>query len=265
MQPVLKVGISPCPNDTFIFSNWIEKMNKKESRYDVQLLLADVEELNQLALRGEGDLMKVSFALLPFIQDRYNLLSVGGALGNGVGPLLVSAKHIDTSKPFTVALPGKHTTAHALFQFVFPNFPDNYKVFKRYDTIETAVSQGEVSAGVIIHENRFTYADKGLQLIVDLGKHWEDSVHAPIPLGCIVLHKKYVHQDKLFIEECIRTSIVAGQQQWPHLSNFVIKHAQEMDSRVMRKHIELYVNHFSLGYGQVGFDAIEKFLSVIRR
>ena len=186
-------------------------------------------------------------------------------MGMGVGPLLITTpKNASLTEAqlnqLPIAIPGEHTTAHVLLSFAFPQLQQ--KVFRVFNQIETAVLSGEVAAGVIIHENRFTYQDKGLVLIKDLGKYWEDQLQSPIPLGGIAILKSIPHETQVKVNQQIAASIAKAWEQYPLLSNYVVNHAQEMSEQVMRQHIQLYVNDFSLSAGDTGKKAVSTFLKV---
>jgi 1,4-dihydroxy-6-naphthoate synthase len=257
----LTIGFSPCPNDTFIFDALV---NKKidTGGLEFDLALEDVETLNEWAIEGKLDITKISFGVLPLVRNRYILLNSGGALGKGVGPLLISknpiaALHIDEC---TVAIPGENTTAHLLFSLSFPNAMK--KEFMLFSKIEDAILSNKVDAGVIIHENRFTYQRKGLKKILDLGEFWEEQTGCPIPLGGIVARREIDREISLQVDKLIRKSIEYGFAHYPVLPDFVKKHSQEMEEAVMRQHIELYVNDFSVDSGVMGKEAIEQLVNV---
>lgn len=257
----LTLGISPCPNDTFIFDALIHKKTKTGD-IEIDLLLEDVETLNRLALEGRLDIVKVSYGVLPLLLPQYQLLQAGGALGNGVGPLLISKQAITTGEIAykKIALPGMHTTAHLLFSLAYPDAAE--KIFMRFNEIENAVLSGIADAGVIIHENRFTYQQKGLIKITDLSEYWEKKTGLPIPLGGIVANKKLDAGIIKKVDDCIRQSVEFAFSNYPALPSFVYEHAQEMDEAVMQQHIELYVNKFSLGLGKEGEKAVGMLLEI---
>lgn len=257
----LTLGISPCPNDTFIFDALIHK-KIDTSDIEINLLLEDVETLNGLALQGMVDIVKISYGVLPLVLPQYCLLQAGGALGNGVGPLLISKNMIDAKEIAgkKIALPGLHTTAHLLFSLAYPSASE--KVFMRFNEIEDAVLNGTADAGVIIHENRFTYQQKGLTKITDLGEYWEKKTGLPIPLGGIVANKKLEQDIIKKVDDCIRQSVEFAFSNYPVLPAFVYEHAQEMDEKIMRQHIDLYVNKFSAGLGEGGEKAVNMLLDV---
>lgn len=256
----LSLGISPCPNDTFIFDAMLHGGIDCGS-HTFELMMEDVEALNQQVLQSGPDICKVSYALLPLIADRYRLLDAGSALGKGVGPLLITYIHeANTLHPDTpVAIPGEHTTAHFLFSYAFPLHTK--KVFMRYDDIEGFVSEKK-GAGVIIHENRFTYSERGLFLLKDLGAYWEDKTAHPIPLGGIVIKKEISEDVQTQLSLCIRKSIEKAWLVYPQLSPFITCNASEMSEAIMRKHIELYVNDYSLSLGAEGRSAVMAFVNV---
>ncbi len=252
----LTLGFSPCPNDTFIFDALV---NKKidTGHLDFEVVLEDVQTLNEWAKEGRLDITKISYAVLPLVQDRYTLLSSGGALGKGVGPLLIARPGIDKAlvPGLKIAIPGKDTTAHLLFRMAFPGAV--HKKFMVFHEIENAVLNGEADAGVIIHENRFTYQQKGLMKIMDLGEYWEEQMGVPIPLGAIVASK---HLDETVVkktETLIRKSLEFAFQNYPSIPDYVKHHSQEMSEEVMRKHIDLYVNDYSLDLGAEGRKAVQ--------
>lgn len=257
----ISLAFSPCPNDTFIFDALVNhKIDTKGLEFDVYL--EDVQSLNQWALQQKVDVTKISYGVYPLVKDNYSLLQSGGALGKGVGPLLIAKDTtIDASKCI-IAIPGENTTAHFLFSLAYPNFTN--KKFMAFNEIEDWVLQHNNVAGVIIHENRFTYQQKGLQKIKDLGAYWEATTQLPIPLGGIVAHKSMEENLVKTIDDLIKQSIEFAFANYPTLSNFVTQNAQEMSEEVMRQHIDLYVNNFSLALGKDGMQAVEKLLEVFR-
>ena len=261
----LSLGFSPCPNDTFIFDALVnKKIDIKDFEFDVKL--EDVQTLNEWALRQELDITKISYGVLPLVIHHYVLLESGGALGKGVGPLLIAKTkmNIDELDNKLVAIPGENTTAHMLFSLAFPDVKN--KVFKIFNEIETAVLNEEADAGVIIHENRFTYQDKGLHKLVDLGDYWETKTQLPIPLGGIIAKRSLDQKIVTEIDKLIQQSVeYAFRHNYEELSDYVKLHAQEMSERVMRQHIDLYVNNFSVALGEDGRKAVEKLLQVFKQ
>ena len=258
----LTLGFSPCPNDTFIFDALV---NKKidTGDLDVEVVLADVQTLNEWALQGKLDVTKISYGVLPLVLNHYIVLHAGGALGKGVGPLLITradgiaANHVNDS---TIAIPGEHTTAHMLFSLAFPDAGN--KKFMVFSQIEEAVIQQSVDAGVIIHENRFTYQDKGLAKLMDLGEYWETQTGSPIPLGGIVMKRSHDTALQQRIDRLIRQSVEYAFSHYPLITDYVKQHSQEMSEAVMRQHIDLYVNDYSIDLGTAGKAAVQQFLDI---
>jgi 1,4-dihydroxy-6-naphthoate synthase len=260
----LTIGYSPCPNDTFIFDALLNGSLNTDG-LDFEPELEDVETLNQWAIAGKLCITKVSYGVVPHILANYGMLNSGGAMGVGVGPLLITTPEnsrlpIETLRKLPIAIPGENTTAHLLMSYAFPDWQQ--KKFMVFHEIEAAILSGRVAAGVIIHENRFTYSEKGLVLVKDLGKHWEDSLQCPIPLGGIAIQRNLPLPIQRTVNRLIQQSIELGWQQYPMLSNYVKQHAQEMSEEVMRKHIQLYVNDFSLSAGPIGKRAVATLLEV---
>ena len=260
----LTLGYSPCPNDTFIFDALVNK-NLYTGGIEFDVVLEDVETLNKWAFEGKLDITKLSYPAFFLNTDKYVLLNSGAALGKGVGPLLISktnkpASAIQTS---TIALPGENTTAHLLFSFAYPEAKK--KIFMRFDKIENAVLSGEADLGVIIHENRFTYQQKGLIKITDLGEYWETKMNVPIPLGGIAakrtIEKSVIEKTGLLIQQSLAISF----SKYPGISDYVKAHSQEMSEDVMRRHIELYVNDYSKELGEEGKKAITVLFEVYQQ
>lgn len=259
------LGFSPCPNDTFIFDALVNgKIDTGPYQFDV--VLEDVQTLNEWALQGKLDISKISYGVLPLITERYQLLNSGGALGEGVGPLLITKTPTapEVINNMRIAIPGQNTTAHLLFSLAYPNAKN--KVFKVFHEIESAVLSGEVAAGVIIHENRFTYAQKGLYKVMDLGDHWEQVTGSPIPLGGIVVRKDIDTRIAKELDALISASVdYAFQHHYDVLADYVTCHAQEMEPAVMRQHIDLYVNDYSRSLGAKGQAAVQTLLQVYQQ
>ena len=260
----LSLGFSPCPNDTFIFDALV---NKKFKTLDLEfdVVLEDVQTLNEWAMKERLDVTKISYGVLPLVLEHYQLLNSGGALGRGVGPIVISKTKlaVDEIDDKLIALPGEHTTAHILFSLAFPNAKN--KVFKVFNQIEDAILNGEVDCGVIIHENRFTYQSKGLTKLLDLGDYWEMKTGLPIPLGGIVARKSLDDRTIEKIDALIRKSVeFAYANHYEQLTDYVKQHSQEMSEDVMRQHINLYVNEFSIDLAKNGWSAVNKFLEVSR-
>ncbi len=265
---VINLGFSPCPNDTFIFDALVNhKIDTQGFEFNVSL--QDVQTLNEWALQGKLDFSKISYGVWPLVKNNYHLLNSGGALGKGVGPLLIYKENENciatNGKPnadtMTVAVPGINTTAHLLFSLAFPNVKN--KKFLVFNEIEDAVLNGEVDAGVIIHENRFTYAQKGLKKWMDLGTYFEESFNAPIPLGGIIANNNIPIEQVHVIDQLIKESVeYAFKHSYAVLPEYVKCHSQEMSENVMRQHIDLYVNDFSIDMGDTGKKAIAQLEAV---
>ena len=254
----LTLGFSPCPNDTFIFDALVnQKIDTNGFQFDV--LLEDVQTLNQWAQEGKLAITKLSYGVLPLVLDKYKVLNSGSALGKGVGPLLISstADPKQSIEDSLIAIPGENTTAHLLFSMAYPQAKN--KIFIRYDEIEDFVL-AKKGLGVIIHENRFTYEGKGLKKITDLGDYWEQKTSNAIPLGGIVIKKELDTSIQQNIDALIKQSIAYGFSKYPALNDYIKCHAQEMSEQVMRQHIDLYVNEYSLDLGEKGKKAILKLL-----
>ena len=255
------LGFSPCPNDTFIFDALVnKKIDTGDFHFDVRL--EDVETLNELAKKERLDFTKISYGVLPLVAKNYVVMNSGSALGKGVGPLLISQKPVefDQVENYTIVIPGENTTAHLLFSVAFPNAKN--KIFKRYDEIESSVLQSEKILGVIIHENRFTYMDRGLYKIVDLGNFWEEKTGLPIPLGGIVAKRNFDENILMKVDALIKESMEYAFENYPLITDYVKQHSQEMEPEVMKKHIDLYVNKFSINLGKDGRNAIRKFIQI---
>jgi 1,4-dihydroxy-6-naphthoate synthase len=253
----LSLGYSPCPNDTFIFHALVHGL---VSAGDVRFRerLEDVETLNQLAREGALDVTKVSYGAIPYLLDEYVLLKSGGALGRGCGPLLVVRADRADHPIERIAIPGRQTTANLLLRLWAPELPQGEEVI--YSEIMPAVVRGEVDAGLIIHESRFTYADHGLVQRVDLGEWWEEETGRPIPLGGILARRSLGAEVIHSLEDALRRSVERAFAHPDDSAEYVRQHAQEMDPAVMRQHIELYVNHFSAALGEEGEGAVRELL-----
>jgi 1,4-dihydroxy-6-naphthoate synthase len=253
-MPVIDLGFSPCPNDTFIFDALVnQKIDTKGYTFNIHL--EDVQTLNEWALAGKLPYSKISYGVWPLLKKQYQLLKSGGALGKGVGPLLIYKDQQPDAATMKVAIPGVNTTAHLLFSLAFPNASN--KSFLVFNEIEDAVLSGKVDAGVIIHENRFTYAQKGLKKWMDLGTYFEETFNAPIPLGGIIARKDRDQNEISIIDALIKESVeYAFKNSYDTLPEFVKCHSQEMSEQVMRQHIDLYVNDFSIDMGTKGTNAI---------
>jgi 1,4-dihydroxy-6-naphthoate synthase len=253
----LQLGFSPCPNDTFIFDALVHgKVDTRGLQFDY--VLEDVETLNQWALEGRLDITKLSYGVLLGVSARYALLHSGSALGNGVGPLLIAASPLDIQNinNWKIAIPGRHTTANMLLSLAFPQATNKTEVL--FSEIEPRVKDGEFDAGLVIHESRFTYADRGLHKLMDMGDWWEGTTGAAIPLGGIVARRSLDKDVIATLDAVLKDSVAYAWKNYPHLSPFVTDNAQEMSEDVMRKHIELYVNDYTTDLGTQGGKAIQE-------
>lgn len=264
----LTLGFSPCPNDTFIFDALIHgKIDTKGLRFHVEY--QDVETLNEKAFSGTLDITKLSYHAFAYAVEEYELLDSGSALGSGVGPLLICkdpkiAKRLsalagqsDLSElsDLKVGIPGKYTTANFLLGLAFPGLLT--KEVMLFSDIERSLLEGTIDLGLIIHENRFTYMDKGLHKVSDLGDFWEQTTGCPIPLGGIAIKRSLPEDVKLMVNDLVRQSVAYGFSDPKSGLDYIRSHAQEMDEDVMYKHIELYVNEHSLALGEKGRAAVE--------
>lgn len=258
----ISIGFSPCPNDTFIFYALMhEKIQNDE--YHFKQTVEDVETLNQMALGSKLDVTKVSCHVLGHIRDEYCLLRSGGAMGRGCGPLVVAREKCDINDLVgkKIAIPGRHTTAFLLLRLHNPAFGDNV-IFMPFDKIMESVKNGEADAGVIIHESRFTYHVYGLHEVLDLGEWWENDTGLPIPLGAIVAKRELGVDVVGGIERLVKASIEYAFLHKHEAMPYIKKHAQEISVDVIGKHIDLYVNEFSLDIGNEGRNAIKKLIDM---
>ncbi len=251
----LTIGFSPCPNDTFIFDAMIHhKIDTEELEFDV--VFSDVEQLNIWALDGKLDVTKISYNALTHCLHNYALLDSGSALGNNCGPLLIKKPGMVFNEKSKIAIPGNYTTANMLLGIAFPECKNKIEIL--FSDIENVVLSGEVDAGVIIHESRFTYNDKGLECIMDLGEFWENEMNLPIPLGGIVVKRNLHIEIQRKIQRVIRKSVEYALSYPNESEEYVKEYAQEMDKEVVDAHINLYVNSFSVSLGFQGRNAVQK-------
>jgi len=251
----LTLGFSPCPNDTFIFDALVHHKIDTEG-LEFEVIFADVEQLNKWAFQRKLDITKLSYNAFTHCVNDYALLDSGSAIGNNCGPLLIKKPNTILTKESKIAIPGKHTTANMLLNIAFPNHQN--KVEMLFSEIENKVLEGRVDAGLIIHETRFTFQDKGLIKVKDLGKFWEEETGLPIPLGGIVINRNLPFEIQKKFERVLRKSVEYAFENRESSSEFVIVHAQEMETEVIDAHINLYVNKFSISLGEVGRRAVEK-------
>ncbi|MDA0336619.1 MAG: 1,4-dihydroxy-6-naphthoate synthase [bacterium] len=257
MTDTLTLGYSPCPNDTYIFYALVH--GRLEGAPQVHEVLQDIETLNGMASRGELDVVKVSFHALGHLLSDYCLLHAGGALGRGCGPLVVARQPITDLATCRVAIPGRMTTAALLVQLYAPDLTEVVEM--PFHHILEATRAGDVDAGVIIHESRFTYQRLGLQKVVDLGAWWESSTGHAIPLGGIAARRALGTERIAAIDRAVRDSVDYAHAHPDEVRDYVAAHAQEMDREVMEAHIGVYVNNYTLDYGRDGVAAITDLLA----
>lgn len=259
----LTLGFSPCPNDTFIFDAMIhQKVDTEGLEFEVKM--ADVKELNEWALEDQLDISKLSFHAYAHVFNNYILMNAGSALGFGCGPLLIAKDQIseDAINEGPVAIPGALTTAHFLLNLAYPGIKNKKALL--FSEIEEAVLDESFKAGLIIHENRFTYQEKGLVKLIDLGAFWEEKFQLPIPLGGIFCRRNFDSNLTEKIDRVIRRSVEFAFANPEAPRAFIQQHAQEMDPEVQQKHIDLYVNDFSIDLGKEGQAAIQHLFDYAR-
>ncbi|MFD7548441.1 1,4-dihydroxy-6-naphthoate synthase [Streptomyces sp. NPDC059816] len=258
----LRIAYSPCPNDTFVFDAWAHDRLPDAPALDVTF--ADIDITNGMAERGESDVLKVSYAVLPWVLDEYALLPCGGALGRGCGPLVLTREPGTDLAGRTVAVPSERSTAYLLFRlWAAEQVPGGVGevVVMPFDRIMPAVRDGEVDAGLVIHEARFTYRNYGLHAAVDLGEHWEATTGLPIPLGAIIAKRALGGAVLRRLAESARASVRAAWDDPSASRDYVLAHAQEMDPTVADQHIGLYVNEFTADLGDEGYAAVRALLT----
>ncbi len=260
----LSLGISTCPNDTFIFDALIHHKIDTEG-LDFEVTMTDVEELNKLALNNQIDITKLSYSAYGHVVKNYQLLTAGSALGRKNGPLLISKRTINSNEVenLRIAIPGKYTTANMLFRLFFSK--KNRIKELLFSDIEEAILKDEVDAGVIIHENRFTYQKKGLKKIADLGELWEKETEHPIPLGGIAVKRSFDAVLKQKINRVVERSVQYAFDHPQASHNFVKQYAKEMEKETVEKHIQLYVNNYTLDLEKEGRGAVEFFIEKLKK
>jgi 1,4-dihydroxy-6-naphthoate synthase len=253
----LTIGSSPCPNDCFIFDAIVNRRIDLEG-LEFAMHMADVEALNKAAFAGEAAITKLSYHAFAYCADRYVALDAGSALGRNCGPLLISLRNIAPGEAaagrLRIAIPGTYTTANLLLGLAFPRAQDKTELV--FSEIEPALLAGRFDAGLIIHENRFTYQAKGLRKIIDLGEFWESETGAPIPLGAIVINRALPDDVKHAVNRVLRRSVEYAFAHRDASLPFVREHAQEMSVEVMYQHIDLYVNGYTADLGEEGRAAV---------
>ena len=258
----IRLGFSTCPNDTFMFDALVHQRIDTQG-LEYEFVLADIFHLNEMAMREELDMIKISYNTYGRIRDTYQLLEAGSALGHDCGPLLIAKEGISVAEiidqQLPVAIPGKNTTANLLLNFFAPEIQNRDEYI--FHEIMPAVLEGKAAAGVIIHENRFTYQQYGLNCLQDLGEYWEQKTQLPIPLGAIVAHKRLGSELIAQLDRQMHESVAYAFSHPEASLPFVRTHAQEMEEEVMQAHIGLYVNEYSLELGEKGHAAVDRLLS----
>ena len=250
----LTLGFSPCPNDTFIFDALVHHKIDTEG-LEFEVIFADVEQLNKWAFQRKLDITKLSYNAFTHCVHDYALLDSGSALGRNCGPLLIKQPNTILTKESKIAIPGKYTTANMLLGIAYPEYQN--KVELLFSEIENKVLEGRIDAGLIIHENRFTYQEKGLSKVKDLGEFWEEETGLPIPLGGIVVKRELPLSTQQKIERVLRKSVEYAFENPNSSADYVKFHAQEMGKEIADAHIALYVNNYSISLGEQGRKAVE--------
>lgn len=256
MDKTITIGISSCPNDTFMFDAIYNKRIDLKG-IDFEFVIEDIEQLNEKVLNQSLDVSKLSYHAYATAMDNYQLLDGGSALGRNCGPLLIAKAPLkieELSGQETVAIPGIHTTANLLTTIAFPKLVHKTPVL--FSEIEKAITEGKFDLGLIIHESRFTYASKGLFKVVDLGEYWEENTGKPIPLGGIAIKRNLSHDIKKVVNNIVKESVTYAFMHPEKSKAFTKSFAQEMDDDVIEKHIKLYVNEYSKDLGATGREAI---------
>ncbi|MDX2442265.1 MAG: 1,4-dihydroxy-6-naphthoate synthase [Bacteroidales bacterium] len=259
----LSLGFSTCPNDTFVFDAMVHQKIDTEG-LEFEPFLGDVEELNKRAFLQELDITKLSYHAYAFLSESYMILDSGSALGEGNGPILLSKRKVYPNEvnDLTIAIPGKYTTANLLLGIAYPYAQQKQEYL--FSDIEEAILSDEVDAGLVIHENRFTYASKGLQKVIDLGEFWEKLTEELIPLGGIVILRSLDNEAKAKVNRVLKKSIEFAFKHPEEVMPYVKQYAQEMDENVMKKHIGLYVNEYTIELGEKGKSAIRRFYELAK-
>jgi len=257
----LTLGFSPCPNDTFIFDAMVHGRIDTEG-LEFDYFLTDVEELNKKALTAQVDITKISYHAYAYTADNYLILDAGSALGHRNGPLLICKHRLRISElnRLKIAIPGTYTTANLLFSIAWPDAVNKHEYL--FSKIEDALINDEVDAGLIIHENRFTYYKRGLHKLADMGEYWEKLTGLPIPLGAIVIKRDIPEEVALKVNRVVRRSLEYAYKDSFASYDFVAGNAREMDSTIMNNHIKLFVNEFTLNLGAKGREAIVKLFRI---
>lgn len=252
----IRLAISPCPNDTFMFDAIVNRRIDLDG-FDVEVTYLDIEQLNAAALERRYDITKCSTAILGAVGDSYALLDSGSALGRGNGPLLVRRKG-ETAPLRRIAVPGEHTTANRLVMRLFPDIEERVPML--FSEIAEAVERGDYDGGVLIHEGRFVYHKRNIELVADLGLEWEAQMGLPLPLGSIICARDMGDEVRERFEALLRRSIEYAFANPMASREFIKQHAQELDDDVIDSHIALFVNDYSLSLGDEGRRAVEALL-----
>lgn len=262
-KKLIKIGMSPCPNDIFVFDALIHK-RIDTGNYDFEFVFADIEQLNSMARNNELDIQKISLHGFAYVSTDYILMRSGNAIGFNCGPLIIGKEMADLKdiEKKTIAIPGKYTSAHLLLKLFLPEAHNKKEML--FSEIEDAIIDGKVDYGLIIHETRFTYQEKKLKKVADLGKLWENRVNLPVPLGGIVAKRSLPKEDKYNINNLIRESIKFAFANPMASRDFIKSKAQVTNDDVIKKHIELYVNNFSIDIGESGERAITYLLKKVK-
>lgn len=262
MNRAITIGVSPCPNDTFIFGAMLRN-DIDLSGLSFEPIFEDVEYLNKAAANAELDVVKVSYFAYSNFSEKYQILPCGGALGKNCGPLLLSAKaNAKPKNDSLIAIPGENTTAHLLLQIAYSDCHNKVEVL--FSDIEQGLLDGKYEFGLVIHESRFTYASRGLYKVVDLGEYWESTTQCPLPLGAICIKRELPEVTKLQIASLIRNSIDYAYLDKGKTLAYAKLYAQDMDEDVMQAHIDLYVNEYSMNLGNEGFRAVAKLFDEVK-
>ena len=256
------LAISPCPNDTFMFDAIVnQKIDLEGLEFNTSYY--DIEQLNQYALDSMFDITKLSFGAYVHLNHMYQLFDCGSALGKNCGPILICKRERTINNKLSIAIPGKYTTANMMLDIAFPSHT-NRKEFI-FSDIENAVLNDNMDAGLIIHESRFTYQKKGLLKLLDLGEFWESKTSLPIPLGGIAVKRSVKSAIKKRIQRVLKRSIIYALDHPNESLNFIKKYSQELDEQVIKSHINLYVNHYSVDLKDNGKDAINKLFTLLKK
>jgi 1,4-dihydroxy-6-naphthoate synthase len=257
----ITIGFSPCPNDTFIFEAMVHgRIDTEGLQFDY--FLADVEQLNKRAFEGTSDITKISSGAFPYAANDYLILDSGSALGFGNGPLLISKRMMDSRDIIAsrIAIPGKYTTANLLFSLAWPEAVNKTEYL--FSDIVDVLLKGEADAGLIIHETRFSYRKKGLTMVADMGKYWEELTKLPVPLGLVAINRRIPPDTALAVNRIIKRSLDYAYRDPVMSFDFIRSNAREIKKSILEDHIKLYVNNYSLNLGPEGKNAIKEMFRI---